>query len=178
MNNIEVEIRCFISLEKYQELLAFFHREGEFLNEDYQETYYFEAEHDLRIQKNNSFSKVVLKSGKVHDYHRKEIEVKFERAEFEKLESLFATLGYPVAIKWFRKRHNFKWQDIDISLDFTKGYGYILELEKMSDEQHQEQNLRFIREKLKLLQITETFKEEFDQIYKHYLENWQRLIKE
>jgi len=178
MKNIEVEIKCFISKEKYEELLIFFNKNADFVNEDDQETYYFDAEHDLRIQKNNSFSKIVLKSGKVHDYQRKEIEVKFERAEFERLEKIFAVLGYDIAIKWFRKRHNFRWQDVDISIDFTKGYGYILELEKMSDEQHQEQDLRFLREKLKLLQVTETFKEEFDQIYQHYKENWQRLIKE
>ena len=56
MNNIEVEIRSFISPEKYQELLFFFHKEGKFLNEDEQETYYFDAEEDLRIQRNNTYT--------------------------------------------------------------------------------------------------------------------------
>ena len=60
MKNIEVEIKCFISKEKYEELLIFFNKNADFVNEDDQETYYFDAEHDLRIQKNNSFSKIVL----------------------------------------------------------------------------------------------------------------------
>lgn len=178
MKDIEVEIKCFISKEKYEGLLIFFEKNGRFIDEDYQETYYFDAEQDVRIQKNNTFSKLVLKSGKVHDYHRKEIEVKFEKDDFEKLENVFKLLGYEVAIKWFRNRKNFKWEGIDISLDFTRGYGYILELEIMSDEQNKEKDLALIREKLKSLQVTETFKEEFDQIYAHYKENWQKLVLE
>ena len=178
MKNIEVEVKCFISKEQYEQLLDFFKKSGEFVDEDDQETYYFDAEQDLRIQRNNSSSKLVLKSGKVHDYQRKEIEIKFEKADFEKIEGLFSALGYTVVIKWFRKRHNFRWQDIDVSLDFTKGYGYILELEKMSDSQHQEKDLVLIREKLKLLKVTETFKGDFDKIYANYKENWKRLIVE
>ena len=41
--NIEVEIRSFISKERYEELLEFFKKEGKFISEDYQETYYFDS---------------------------------------------------------------------------------------------------------------------------------------
>jgi len=74
MNNIGVEIRSFISPEKYQELLTFFHKEGVFLHEDNQETFYFDAKQDLRIQRSNTYSKIWLKKGKLHDEHREEIE--------------------------------------------------------------------------------------------------------
>ena len=43
MNNIEFEIRSFISKDKYNELIEFFKNNAEFLNEDYQETYYFDT---------------------------------------------------------------------------------------------------------------------------------------
>ena len=76
MNNIEVEIRSFISKEKYNELIEFFKKNAEFINEDYQETYYFDTKEDLRIQKNNYFSKIWMKKGKMHDEQREEIEIK------------------------------------------------------------------------------------------------------
>jgi len=176
--DIEVEIKCFISKENYQRLLDFFKSNAEFINEDYQETYYFNSVEDLRIQRNNSFCKIVLKSGKIHDYHRKELEIKLDKNDFEKLEKLFNALGYEIEIKWFRKRNNFKWQDIDVSLDFTKGYGYILELEKMSNEENKEKNLLLLREKLKLLGVNETRKEEFDKIFENYKKNWKELTKD
>jgi uncharacterized protein YjbK len=40
--NIEVEIRSFITNNKYNELLDFFKKESEFISEDEQETHYFQ----------------------------------------------------------------------------------------------------------------------------------------
>lgn len=176
--NIEVEIRSFITPEKYQELLDFFHKEGKFLNEDYQETYYFDAEQDLRIQRNHTHSKIWLKKGKLHDEHREEIEVKFDKNNFEMLEKLFLTLGYNTNIKWFRKRHTFTWNEVTVMLDYTKGYGYILELEKMSSEDEKEQALQLLKAKLQQLKIPLTAKEEFEAKYKNYKENWRKLVIE
>ena len=85
---VEVELRSFISEEQYHELLTFFNKEAQFLNQDYQETYYFDAKEDLRIQKNNFFSKIWMKKGKVHDEMREELEIKFPKEDFEKLEKL------------------------------------------------------------------------------------------
>ncbi|MBS3168780.1 CYTH domain-containing protein [Candidatus Woesearchaeota archaeon] len=174
--NIEVEIKVFISEEKYFELLDFFRVHGEFLKEDYQETYYFDADVDLRIQRNDYFSKLVLKKGNIHDYQREEYEVKFDRNEFEKLEKMFLALGYKVAIKWFRKRHDFRWEDIEVSVDFTRGYGYILELERKSDEINKELDLQILKDKLAKLDLELTPREEFDRCFNHYKENWQKLV--
>jgi len=173
--NIEVEIRSFITKEKYEELLDFFKKEGEFVNEDHQETYYFDAGQDLRIQKNNFFSKIWLKKGEIHDDHREEIEIKFPKEDFEKLEKLFLSLGFNVEIKWFRTRHTFRWKGIDVMVDYTKGYGYIIELEKMSTEEEKGKVLEMLKEKLKLLNIHLTPKEEFGRKYNYYKENWRNL---
>lgn len=175
---IEVEIRSFVSKEKYMELIGRLKKEGEFLGEDYQETYYFDAKEDLRIQRNNFFSKIWMKRGKIHDSQREEIEIKFDRSDFEKLERIFLALGFSVSVKWFRKRHAFKWQDIDVAIDFTKGYGYIIELEKMADEKEKEKTLALLKERMKTLGIPLTPKKEFDRKFQYYKENWRKLIEE
>ena len=112
MNNIEVEARSFLSKEQYEKLLDFFRKNAKLIKEDYQETFYFDCEQDLRIQRNNFFSKIWMKKGEIHDNHREEIEIKFNREDFEKLENLFLSLDFNVQIKWFRKRIEFQWDEI------------------------------------------------------------------
>lgn len=172
----EVEIRSLITKERYDQLLDFFGRNGELVKVDDQVTCYFDGDADFRIQQNNFFSKVTSKKGKVHDEHREEIEIKFKKEDFEKLERLFRALGYDIEIKWFRKRHKFSWQGITVCVDDTKGYGYIIELEKMSDDEEKE--LKNLKEKLKSLKIELTPRQEFEKKFEYYKKNWERLVKE
>ncbi len=178
MTNIEVEVRSFITKDKYDLLLNFFNREGKFIKEDTQETFYFSGEEDLRIQKNNFYAKVWLKKGKLHDAHREEIEIHVERKDFEVLEQLFLTLGYTISIKWFRHRIEFSWEGVTVCLDQTKGYGYIIELEKMCTDLEKEREYAVLLEKLQLLGVNLTPKEEFDRRFTEYKENWRRLVEE
>jgi len=175
--NIESEIRAFITKEQFNNLLEFFKNNATLTKEDYQETFYFDCEEDLRIQRNKFGSKIWLKKGKIHDDSREEIEVKFNRDDFDQLENLFKTLGHDIQVKWFRERHQFDWNTIKICLDYTKGYGYIIELEKLCSENDKESTVKLLREKLKELKIEETPKEEFDKKFKYYLENWETLTK-
>lgn len=176
--SIEVEIRSFVSEKEYNELLAFFKKNSEFVNEDDQVTYYFDCEQDLRIQKNSFFSKIWMKKGRIHDEHREELEIRFAREDFDKLEELFIELGFKVEIKWFRKRHTFKWQNIDVMVDFTKGYGYIIELEKKCTEKEKDKTLALLKERMRTLKIPLTPREEFEKKYEHYKKNWRKLTGE
>ena len=119
-----------------------------------------------------------MKKGKIHDNHREEIEIKFNRDEFEKLEELFLSLGLKVQIKWFRKRFEFRWEDITVCLDFTKGYGYIIELERMASAANKEKEYENLKQKLESLNIEITPKEEFDKKFLYYKKNWKSLIKD
>ena len=174
--SIEVEIRSFISKEKFDALLDFFKKNASLVKEDYQETFYFDCDQDLRIQRNSFFSKICLKKGNIHDDYREEIEIKFDRDEFEKLEKLFLSLGYNVEIKWFRKRFEFKWDDIKVCLDYTKGYGYIIELEKICSENKKELEFERLKQKLKSLGVEITPKEEFNKKFLYYKKNWRSLV--
>ena len=182
--NIEVEARSFISKEEYEKLLEFFKNNAKLIKEDYQETFYFNGEEDLRIQRNDFYSKIWMKKGKIHDDHREEIEIKFDKSQFEMLERLFLALGFEVEIKWFRKRLEFQWEEITVCLDFTKGYGYIIELEKMSSEESKEKEFgptgvssgENLKNKLKSLNIAITAKEEFDKKFTYYKDNWKSLV--
>ncbi len=175
---IEVELRSFITKDKYNELIAFFKKSGKLINEDYQETYYLDEQGDLRIQRNKFYSKLWTKKGRLHDEQREEVEIKFAKEDFESLEKIMSSLGHNVHIKWLRNRHTFECNGVSAMVDYTKGYGYILELEIMSDEKNKDKDLNKLKEKFKELNIEITPKEEFNKKYNDYKANWKSLINE
>lgn len=172
---IEVEIRAFIDAQQYARLKAFFEQECGASIEDRQETHYFEAPVDLRIQQNDAESKLIIKGGKLHDISRKEIEVRCRRDDFANLQDAMATLGYAVKIKWFRTRYAFEWDGITATLDNTTGHGHILELEKLTEEDGREEALVLLRQKLAELGIEETSPEEMKRRFSHYAQHWREL---
>lgn len=174
--NLEIEIRSFITKEQYESLLNFFNQNAEPVKEDFQETHYFDCEEDLRIQKNNSGSKIWMKKGKIHDNSREEIEIKFGNEEFNKLKEILSSIGLQTEVMWFRNRKQFNWKGIKICLDYTKGYGYIIELEKMASEENKEKTIEELNQKLMDLNIPLTSEEEFEKKFQYYKENWKELI--
>jgi len=173
---IEVEVKALLSKDEYENLAEFFHYNADFLGEDKQETWYFDCPEDIRIQKNTNYSKIIYKSGKIHDQTREEIEIKFDKNDFEKFTKILDSLGIKTKVKWFRHRKDFNWEGVKVSLDFTKGYGYILELEKISDEKNKEEVLEELKDTLKTLDIKLTPREIFDEKFDYYVANWKELV--
>ena len=146
------------------------------MNESNQETDYFDGDKDLRIQKNNDYSKIWLKGGKMHDEKRKEIELRLKKEDFEKAKDLFSEMGLNVKIKWFRKRKEYSWGEFSVCLDYTKGYGYIIEIEKLCEESDKDFYEKLIKSKFIELNVDITSKEDFNQKFLYYEKNWKNLI--
>ncbi len=174
---IEVEVRSFLTDDEYFRLIDFFSKQCGRSNPDEQVTYYFDAPVDVRIQKNSEYSKIWLKKGKMHAEQREEIEIIFPKQDFEKLETMFLMLGYPVKVKWFRKRYSFDWKGLSVCVDSNKGYGNILEIERKTDKQEKDKALSEIKTAFDSLGIAITPKEVFDKRYAHYVANWKELTK-
>ncbi len=173
--SIEVEIRSFIDKGNYERLLSFFHENARFIKKDLQETLYLDTENDIRVQRNDSHSKIWMKRGVIHDEAREEIEVSFDRADFEKMIEIFRSAGIGTSIKWMRERHLFDWNGITISIDDTKGYGMIIELEIISNDDDKERDLSRLRNAMSELDIEPTSKEEFDRRLEEYKTKWRSL---
>ena len=178
MTTIECELRSFLSKERFEVLRKRLDLEGRHIGTDDQVTHYFDGPNDLRIQKNGSYAKVWLKKGKMHDEAREEIEIRTPKENFEALGELFRTLGYTVTIEWYRTRHTYHWNNVDVMLDYTRGYGHIIELEKLCEPEQQESTVQVLHELLNRLGIEKTPKEEFRKRFDDYRTNWKTLIKE
>jgi len=174
---IEVEIRSFISKKQYEHLISHFKQHAKFLGEDHQETIYYDAPVDVRIQKNDTYAKVWLKKGKIHEDAREEIEIKVGKEDFDKLHQLFSSLGYAVAIKWLRTRNTFLWNDVTVTIDDTAGYGCIIELEKLSTPEETEETLKQLQYRFAELRIPITPKEEFEKKFLWYKGHWREIVQ-
>jgi len=173
---VEVELRSFITGKKYEQLLEFFSKEGKLASKDNQVTYTLNDQNSIRIQKNDFHAKLWIKLGKEqHDTIHEEIEIKFDKNDFEELEKAVTVMGFAPKIKWFRKRQTFEWEGVSAMVDFTRGYGYILELEKLCEKGEEDSALKLLNEKMKKLEIEVTPKEEFDKRFAYYRENWRSL---
>ena len=145
------------------------------VKEDHQVTHYFDAPKDLRIQKNSFGAKIWLKEGQIHDDARREIEIRFAEKDFEKMEALLTSLGYPMKVKWTRHRLQYDWFGVKACLDQTRGYGCILELEMLTDEPGKSGALLELKNRLATLDVVETPKEVFENRYRDYMARWQEL---
>lgn len=185
MTGVEVEVRSFITKDQFDRLMAFFEENARQARDEFQETYYFRhnelpsiLDMDLRMQKSPTKAKIWLKKGKIHDFCREEIEVSIQREDFEKLEKLLNALGFEAKIKWFRHRTQFDWNGIKVCLDFTKGYGYIIELEKICEDYDKERVLENLKKRMSELRIVITPREEFEKAFSNYEKNWRELTGE
>ena len=178
MGDIEVEVRSFISKEQYERLLEFFSKKSGFLKEDDQETIYFDCKQDLRIQRNSQFSKIWMKKGNIHDGCREETEIRFDRDQFDNLKRLFLDLGMKVDVRWLRNRHEFDWDGLKVCLDYTRGYGFIIELETMASEEAKDDEHEKLLNRLRSLGIVPTSRHELDARFQQYRMKWKELVGE
>lgn len=174
--SLEVEARSFISEDEYNRLLGFLKKKATFLGKENQITYYFSGSQDLRIQKTENHAKLWLKGGNIHEKYREDIVIKFNRNDFDKLEDLLLRMGFKVEIKWFRTRNDFFWDKIKVSMDYTKGYGYIIELERFAFEKDKKEVYDVLLKKMKELEVKVTPKSVFDKKFNYYKNNWKKLI--
>lgn len=172
---IEVELRSFISKEKYDELIAKYNVEAQ-----KQITYYFDTKQDFRMMKTKDYTQLWLKTGKMHEESRLERVVKVDNKYRNDLESMLELLEYNVDIKWFRTRTKINLEDnAEMCIDYTIGYGYILEIEKQVSEDVKVEDAKKLLEKdFSTLGISVSKKEDFDSKYNDYVKNWKEYTKD
>lgn len=178
MADVECEVRSFIDADRLAGLDVKFRAEGEFLGEERQETHYFDCPQDLRIQRSDTGAKLWMKKGALHDDAREEIEIRCGRDDFPGLGKVFVELGYGVGIKWFRHRRRYVWRGVKATLDSTRGYGDIIEIESVVPEAEKDAVIESLKGLMAEIGVEITPKEEFRRRFDHYKENWKDLVGE
>jgi len=174
---IENEVRGLISPDKYQDLIHFFSREGELTKVDEQLTCYFKGEQELRIQQNDSHAFAQVKIGGINNEQKQKITVRYTREQFPELQALFRGLGYEVDSVWKRKRHEFQWGGVKVTVNDTFGYGCLIDMEVMSQEQNPD-IVKDLKIKFRSLGIEPTTQEVMDNKFEWYQRHWKVFLPE
>lgn len=166
----EVEQRCFITEDKYNELIEKFNKD---LKSTSQITYYYSGDKDFRIMVTKDYVQMWLKEGKMHDDSREEYVVKIDTNYKKDLRKILQSLGYSIEIKWYRKRNETNYNGYFITIDYTVGYGYIIEVEKkIDDEKLVEQTKKELLGLLEEFGVSITPKDEFNKRFADYKLNY------
>ncbi len=176
-NNIEVEARCLITEKKYNQLIKYFDKNAKLLEKFHDETAYIDGKESMRLRRDEKNSYIILKSGKIHDEFREEIEIKANRNDFKNLEKLFSAINHPVSVYWDRKRRVYLWRGFKSFLDKSRGYGCMLELEKICNKNNQEVSYNKMLQALKTIDLEPTDKQKLNKKFNNYLRNWKKLLK-
>lgn len=172
----EVEVRTMISAKEFSRLKGFFSRKAKFLNHHKDETLYFDPDGKIRLRLEKNYACFIHKSGRIHDKHREELEIKFSKSDFLRAQKFLELLGKPIFVRWVRERFVWKFKGFKAYLDNTKGYGRIFELEAMADSKGAGKAYQKMLEIFKDLNVEPTPKEKMKKHYEYYLKNWKKLI--
>ncbi len=94
--------------------------------------------------------------------------------ELEKLDELVLGSGFNYQAKWSRERQDFKFKDLNVSIDKNAGYGYLAEFEKViGDESLATQTKLEIRNLMKELGALELPQDRLARMFDYYNQNWQ-----
>jgi adenylate cyclase class IV len=172
---IEVEKRSFITKNIYDKILTKYQKK---IITTKQITYYFNGEKDFRIMFMKDKVRLWLKEGHMHDDYRQEYEVLVDKQYGNTLLDMLHALGYSEKIKWYRIRNEFIYEDINITLDYTEGYGYIIEGEILiDDEQRIDKATSKIEKMFNDFDINVSNKQQFTDKYNDYVNNWLEYTK-
>lgn len=175
MKNIEVEMRTFIDEKTYYELLDKYDS-----IQERQITTYFDCKQDFRLMVTNNYCKLWLKEGLLHDDFRNEYEVKFDIHYINSLKGMLENLGYKEEIKWYRKRNIINIDTLTLTIDYSIGYGYIIECEKIVQDENQVEDAKLMISKFfnEIGINTISKKEEFSNKFSDYKLNWKKYLED
>jgi adenylate cyclase class IV len=175
----EVELRCFVNPRQAHVVLEKIDALGYTqLTDERQITYYLDTPTDTRVQISSRGGRVWQKLGKMHDESREEFNAPMTRESAEAMISIFKNMGYKFKVAWLRHRCEFTRGDLMLTVDYTVGYGWIIEVERQSDEDDTSAVVAQLKQDLAQLGLEPSPKDTFDAAYKDYLEHWQERTAE
>ncbi len=154
--DIEVEIRGPLSEDKFEKLVKLFGADGELIGEkdrvliDYStflEGGVEDRKKDIRLRVTNGIPEIIVKIGEWGGVdQRRELSVKAQRGDFDRLVEIFAVLGFVKGMLCVRKSKVYEYKGIEFALVEVPGHSYYYEAEKMA---HGNENLHEITEEIK-----------------------------
>lgn len=105
---------------------------------------------------------------------RREFEAVIPELTLEELDQRILDAGFKYQAKWSRERQDFKYKNLNVSIDKNAGYGYLAEFESIiNDESKSEEHKGLIRSIMKELDVEELNQDRLARMFDFYNANWQ-----
>jgi len=177
---IEIELRSLLTKENYKRVKKLLEEKAVDLGEDNKDVYFFLLPNKIVKVVNNTSqktAKIVIKLNRLgkgrSDFE--EIEIPINPSDFEKAVKLFSALPFEQIQNSYQKRHNYRYQGVEIALKYSESWGYHMELEIMIDnlskKEEAERKIRRVAQNIGVKILSEKelakFAKEIDRKYKN-----------
>lgn len=137
---IEIELRCMFSEDKFNSLKKFLDDKAEYLGQDDKDVhFYIFPDKLLKVTDNISkeSAKLTLKLNRIgQGTDFEEIEFPIQRGDVEKAVKMFTSLEMTDnVIHSFQSRHNYLYKGVELALKFSSEWKHHLELEIVVDDE-------------------------------------------
>ena len=170
---MKVNKRTYINKEQTDKLIKYFDEMAVSKKEERQVIYTYHSEADFRLIKTNDYITLDLKSNNDED-------VVFIHKKYEKsMINILTHIGSYVAVKRFRTRHMYRYDNMYITIDENLKYGNVLRISfNYQEEIEKNKMLNEIEEIYQKFDIEVNSMETFLELYSKYRTSWADLTKD
>lgn len=166
---MKINKRTYISKEQTDKLIEYFNKNALKKKEERQVIYTYHSEDDFRLIRTNDYITLDLKSNNNED-------VVFIHKKYEKsMINILTHIGSYVAVKRFRTRHMYNYNNMYITIDENLKYGNVFRICYNNESEEMEKELQNIYD---YFNIEISSMDKFEELYSKYRNSWSDLTKE
>jgi predicted adenylyl cyclase CyaB len=115
---------------------------------------------------------------KHHGNIRYEYEKELKNITLKQLDKIIINSGFKYQSKWSRERKEYTYLNINVCVDKNAGYGYLVEFEKVAEDEKQAGEVRKeILKKMKNLGVKELSDKRLSRMFAFYSANWEKYYE-
>ena len=163
---MKINKRTYVSKEQTNKIITYFNEVADKKKEEKQIIYNYHSEDDFRLIRTNEYVTLDLKSNDGEDIVY--IHKKYEKSMI----NILTHIGSYVAVKRFRTRHIYNYDNLYITIDENVKYGNVF---RICCEEKDEVKIKKLYD---YFEIEESSMDKFEELYSKYRNSWADLTKD
>lgn len=165
-DNMKINKRTYVSKEQTNKIITYFNEVADKKKEEKQIIYNYHSEDDFRLIRTNEYVTLDLKSNDGED-------IVYIHKKYEKnMINILTHIGSYVAVKRFRTRHIYNYDNLYITIDENVKYGNVF---RICCEEKDEVKIKKLYD---YFEIEESSMDKFEELYSKYRNSWADLTKD
>lgn len=163
---MKINKRTYVSKEQTDKIIKYFNEVADKKKEEKQIIYNYHSEDDFRLIRTNEYVTLDLKSNDGED-------IVYIHKKYEKnMINILTHIGSYVAVKRFRTRHIYNYDNLYITIDENIKYGNVFRI------CYEEKDTEKIKKLYDYFEIEESSMDKFEELYSKYRNSWADLTKD